>query len=73
MSTINIRTTEKEKELIQKYAGIHGKTVSSFIKDSILEMIEDEYDYQLALKASKEFDDDPIGFSADEIKKMYDL
>ena len=55
MSTITIRTTEKEKKLIQEYAKFNGMTISDFIKKSMIEKIEDEYDYQVGERAYKEY------------------
>ncbi len=48
MSTITIRTTEKEKELIKAFAEFNGLTMSDFIKETILEKIEDTYDLNVA-------------------------
>lgn len=54
MSTITIRTSEKEKKLIKEYAKFNGMTISDFIKKLMIEKIEDEYDYQVGERAYKE-------------------
>ena len=51
MSTITIRTTDKEKELIKELASFNGRSISDFVKSTILEKIGDEYDYRIAEEA----------------------
>ncbi len=55
MSTITIRTTDREKELLQEYAKFNGLSLSDFIKKSMIEKIEDEYDYKVGEKAYQEY------------------
>lgn len=55
MSTITIRTSEKEKELIKAYAEFNGVTMSDFIKETILEKIEDAYDLKVAEESLAEY------------------
>lgn len=55
MSTITIRTTEEEKELMQEYAKFNGLSLSEFIRKSMIEMIENEYDYRAGEKAYREY------------------
>lgn len=47
MSTISLRLNEKEDALIRKYAELHNMDLSSFIRETVLEKIEDEYDLTL--------------------------
>ncbi len=47
MSTISLRLNEKEDTLIRKYAELHNMDLSSFIRETVLEKIEDEYDLTL--------------------------
>jgi len=47
MSTISLRLNEKEDKLIRKYAELHNMDLSSFIRETVLEKIEDEYDLTL--------------------------
>lgn len=72
MSTISVRFSEKEDTLIRKYAELNGMNLSSFIRDAVLERIEDEYDAEIADKVWKEEKDKPR-ISHEEIKKMYGL
>ncbi|HZJ87083.1 MAG TPA: DUF6290 family protein [Erysipelothrix sp.] len=55
MSTITIRTTEKEKELIKAFTEFNGVTMSDFIKETILEKIEDAYDLRIAEESLAEY------------------
>ena len=47
MSTISLRLSEKEDILIRKYAELHHLDLSSFIRETVLEKIEEEYDLSL--------------------------
>lgn len=73
MSFITLRATPEEKELIQSTASLEGKTVSEYIKSVILEKIEDDYDLKIGLAALNEFEKNPVTYSSEEVKKMYDF
>lgn len=47
MSTISLRVKDKEADLIKKYAELNHMDVSTFIRKSVMERIEDEYDLAL--------------------------
>lgn len=47
MSTISLRLSDKDDKLIRKYAELHNMDLSSFIRETVLEKIEDEYDLTL--------------------------
>lgn len=47
MSTISLRLSDKDDKLIRKYAELHNMDLSSFIRETLLEKIEDEYDLTL--------------------------
>lgn len=73
MSFITLRVTPEEKELIQSTATLEGMTVSEYIKSVILEKIEDDYDLKIGLAALEKFEKNPVTFSSEEVKKMYDF
>ncbi|MBK5253346.1 MAG: CopG family transcriptional regulator [Peptostreptococcaceae bacterium] len=54
MSTISLRLNEKEDTLIRKYAELHHMELSTFIRQTIIEKIEDEYDFTLFNKVWEE-------------------
>jgi uncharacterized protein (DUF1778 family) len=47
---LSIKVTKYEQDLIQKSANFHNMNVNDFIKKIIFEIIEDDYDIQLADK-----------------------
>lgn len=47
MSTISIRLNDKDDMLIRMYAELHNMDLSSFIRQAVIEKIEDEYDLTL--------------------------
>jgi len=47
MGTISIRLNEKDDMLIRKFAELHNMDLSAFIRQAVIEKIEDEYDLTL--------------------------
>lgn len=68
MSIISIRLNEKEDMLIRKYAEIHEMELSSFIRQAVIEKIEDEYDLTLFNKVWEE-EQGQERISHEELKK----
>jgi uncharacterized protein (DUF1778 family) len=50
---LSVRTTKEEEELIKKFASFQGLSVSSLLKQAVMEKIEDEYDLKLYQEAKK--------------------
>ena len=50
-TTISIRVDEELKSDILGYARHEGKTVSEVVLDAVMEKLENDYDYKLALLA----------------------
>ena len=48
MPTISIRFSESEYNLVSQYVESKGVTISQYIKEILLEEIEDEYDATIA-------------------------
>ena len=48
MPTISIRFSENEYNLVSQYVESKGVTISQYIKEILLEEIEDEYDATIA-------------------------
>lgn len=67
---ISVRMSEKEVELVKKYAELNGTTVSDVIRKAILEKIEDEFDIYLYEKAHDEFQKNPKIYNLNEAKKF---
>ncbi|MCL2529798.1 MAG: DUF6290 family protein [Coriobacteriia bacterium] len=70
-TTMTIRLDVEDKNLIADYAGTFGKTVSDFMREAALERIEDELDLKAWDEAKKEFEGDPVSYSAEEIAAKY--
>lgn len=74
MAQINIRLNDEDKKLFEKYAEFEGKNLTSFIRDTMIEKIEDEYDYKLAVSAHEEWKEDNFNtVSHEEVMKQYEL
>jgi RHH-type transcriptional regulator, rel operon repressor / antitoxin RelB len=58
--------------LIRKYAQLHNIELSTFIRQTIIEKIEDEYDLTLFNKVWQE-EQNQERMSHDEVKKELDL
>ena len=70
---ISIPFSKQEEALIKQYAIKHNITVSDLITQSVLEMIEDEYDLELFRNSLKEHTKNPTTYSYDEVCKMLDI
>ncbi len=44
MTTISIRTNNREKDMIKLYADFYGQSVSDFVRSAVMEKIEDLVD-----------------------------
>lgn len=54
MGTVSLRLNERDNLLIRKYAELHNVDLSSFIREAVIEKIEDEYDLTLFNKVWEE-------------------
>ncbi|WP_251212564.1 type II toxin-antitoxin system RelB family antitoxin [Adlercreutzia murintestinalis] len=70
-TTMTIRLDAAEKQLVSDYAQTFGMSISEFIRDSVLEKIEDELDLRTWYEAKAEFDADPVSLSAEDVAKKY--
>lgn len=66
---ISVRVSAEDKALFQKYAKMHGLSLSEFVRQTVLERIEDEYDLAVAEKAMEEFRKDPVTYTMDEVEE----
>ncbi|ART22415.1 CopG family transcriptional regulator [Corynebacterium striatum] len=56
MTTMTVRMSDEDAELVRKYVGFEGTTISEFARNAMLEKIEDHADLQ-ELRAAIEADD----------------
>ena len=73
MGSISLRMDEEDEELIKEYAKTKNITVSSLIRNAVLEKIEDEIDMDLYHIAMKQHIANPQVVSFDEMMKEIDF
>lgn len=71
--TISLRLSEEDTELIKKCAEMKKLTVSEFIRQSVMEQIEDEYDLKAYEKAMEEYRKNPVTYTHEEVCRMLEL
>ncbi len=71
--TISIRLNEEDAKLIKSYAELNKTTISEFVRNAIMEKIEDEYDLKCYEKAMKEYKKNPVTYTHEEVAKMLEL
>ena len=69
MSTISLRLSEYEDNLIKNYAALRKMNISELIRQAVLERIEDEYDLQLYEKAIREYNKNSKTYTLNEIEQ----
>jgi len=70
---ISLRLSEKDNKLIRDYAKLYGMSVSEFIRNTVIERIEDEIDTQAYFEAMHELEKDPETYSHEEVKSLLGL
>ena len=53
MSIISIRLNPTEERIFTEYAKFHGKNLSSLLKESLIEKMEEEFDIKLLAEAKE--------------------
>lgn len=71
--TISIRLNEEDAKLIKSYAKLNKTTISEFVRNAIMEKIEDEYDLDCYYKAMEEFKKNPKTYTHEEVKRMLNI
>ena len=71
--TLSLRLSEEDTLLIKKYAELNKLSVSDLIRQTVMERIENEYDLELFDKAVKEYKNNPVTYSLDEVEKELGL
>ena len=72
-TTMTVRLSKDDKEIIARYAQSKGRTVSDFVRELILERIEDKFDLELYRKALAEYKKDPKSYKLDEVARLIDI
>lgn len=68
MNSTAIRFAPEEREWIQSYADFMGKSFSEFVRETVLEKVEDAADLQAYKEALAE--DDGVTYSMEEVMRM---
>lgn len=69
MGMVSLRLNTAEEELFRSYAVHTGKTLSELFKTALAEQIEDQLDYDIGIRALKEFEKNPVRHSIDDVIK----
>lgn len=72
MATVSLRLSDRDDELIRQYVKVHNVDLSSFIRQAVIEKIEDEYDLELFNKVwAQDMDAEKISHA--DVKKELGL
>lgn len=72
MRTFSIHFNKKEDMLIRKYVELHNLDLSTFIRETLIEKIEDEFDLTLFNKVWEE-EQAETHIAHNQVKKELDL
>ena len=64
---LSLRLKDEEMVVIKSYAELKGITITEAIRQAILERIEDEYDLRAYDEALEEWENNPNGYTIDEV------
>lgn len=70
-ATATIRMEKHEKETLTKFASFMGMSFSDWARQTLCEAYENYMDYQIALEAKREFDKNPVSYTAEEVERMF--
>ena len=71
--TISLRLTDEDALLIKNYAKLNKISVSELIRQTMIELIEDEYDLKMFRIAMGEYENDSITYSLEDVEKELGL
>ena len=69
----SVRLSPAEDVLIKKYAALNNMNVSEFVRQAVLERIEDEIDLQAYERAMAEYRKNPVTYTHDEMRRILEL
>lgn len=72
MSIITVRLNEEEEKAFKSYAEMHDMRLSTLLKDSLIEKMEDEIDYR-AIEEYEQKTKTHKRYSQEEVEKMFDI
>lgn len=69
-ATATIRMEDYEKRALTEFAEFQGQSFSEWARQTLCEAYEDYMDYQIAVDALKEFEANPVSYTAAEVEGM---
>ena len=73
MTTISLRLNDADANLVRSFAKLKNISVSSLIREAVIERIEDEFDRKAFDEAMEEFKKNPVTYTLDEVEKELGL
>lgn len=73
MSIVSIRLNDMEERIFTEYAKFHGKSLSTLLKESLTEKMEDELDAKLFVEAKEYNKKHPETYTHEQMKKILGL
>lgn len=70
-ATATIRMEDYEKETLTEFASFMGMTFSDWARQTLCEAYENYTDCQIAAEAKREFDRNPVTYTAEEVELMF--
>lgn len=71
--TISLELSEEDAALFKRYADLQNMSLSDFIRSTVFERIEDEYDLNVYEEASEEFKKDSTTYTVQEMKERFKI
>ena len=73
MSIISVRLNTTEERLFTEYAEFHGKSLSTLLKESLAEKMEEELDAKLLVEAKEYNKKNPETYTHQQVKEKLGL
>lgn len=70
MHAVNIPLTDEEYKLFNEYAQIHNIPLSTMLKETLKEKIEDDFDVALTREYENEKNTSEVSYTHDEVKEI---
>ena len=71
--TVSLRLSDEDEKLFKSFAKSNRMTLSEFIRNTVLERIEDEYDLKVYREAIDEFKKDSTTYTVQEMKERFKI
>lgn len=72
MTIVTVRLNEDEEKAFRDYASAHDIKLSTLLKNSLIEKMEDEIDYKV-INDYEQINEKGKKYSHEEVEKMFDV